>query len=173
MKNLFVFFLIFGLGALTFFIADRFLRPAEETLLTTQQEATSTPVVTEEEIASSSTQTDTSEPVVMSEDGSQLDGPFPLMTKKGEKTGATVRIIRSPEENLIQFEGFTETHSPDDDIYFASDLDATSHITLGYAKLNSGVTVYGIPLDADLDTYPYILIYDVRTKTTEYYAQIK
>lgn len=173
MKNLFVFLLIFGLGALTFFIADRFFGPKEGSEISAQQEATTTPAASDQETASSSLPVEEPEPVTVLQDGSQLDGPFPIYSKDGVQTEGTVRIIRSPEENLIQFEGFTGSHSPDDDIYFASDLKGTSHITLGYAKLNSGVNVYGIPLDAALDSYPYILLYDVRNKTTEYYAKVR
>jgi len=111
--------------------------------------------------------------VTLAPDGSLLDGPFYLFDAQGNQTDATVQIIRSPEETLLQFEDFEGTHSSDADIYFSSDLKATSYTSLGFAKLKEGVLMYGVPLDADLGTYTYILIYDVRNKNTQYYAKIR
>lgn len=176
MKQIILLIIIFVLGG----VAYAFLNPlllsllqkevtppqAEDTLVsTTSLQTEIVPVATQKEEIEEDT-------ITIAPDGSQLDGPFLIFDAQGNETEATVQIVRSPEETLLQFEDFTEKHSVDSDIYFSTDLKATSYLTLGFAKLQQGVSVYGIPLDADLSKYKYILIYDVRNKTTEYYAKI-
>lgn len=176
MKKIFLFIGIFVLGG----VAYAFLNPYLQSLLPKQEVAVlptpttedtkneSTPVASVEVEEVSPTQT-----VTIAPDGSLLDGPFYLFDAQGNKTDATVQIVRSPEETLLQFEDFEGTHSNDADIYFSTDLKATSYVSLGFAKLKQGTFIYGVPLDADLSPYAYILVYDVRNKNTEYYAKIR
>lgn len=177
MKQIVVFIVIFILGG----AAYAFLNPYLQSLLPKQEVAvtqTEIPKETEDENAQV-TQVDTKEEtplpqtVTVAPDGSLLDGPFYLFDAQGKKTNATVQIVRSPEETLLQFKDFEGSHASDADIYFSTDMKATSFVSLGFAKLSQDVFIYGVPLDADLSKYSYILIYDVRNKNTQYYAKIR
>jgi hypothetical protein len=110
--------------------------------------------------------------VTVDEAGAVHDGPFSLFNTDGTKIAGTVQIIRSPEETLLQFAGVTQKHTNDARIYFATDKTAAKHFDLGVAKLNDDVSVYGMPIDANLRIYKYILIYNPDTKTVEWYAEI-
>jgi hypothetical protein len=127
-------------------------------------------VVTPPKIETEPTVTKT-QPTV-DEDGAVHDGPFSLYTLDGVKLGGEVQIIRSPEETLLQFTGVTERHSKNAHIFFATDKTATKHLDLGAAKLNDGMAVYGMPIDADLRIYKYILIYNPDSEKVEWYAGI-
>jgi hypothetical protein len=173
MKNIVLFIVIFGLGAITFALLNTFiLSPKETAVIPTPTATTTTSTDESEDLETEDVPSDDDE-VVITADGSLLDGPFIVKDADVKETKATVQIFRSPEETLLQFTNFTEGHSQDADVYLASDLKATSFLSLGFARLNQGVAVYGVPLDADLDNYSYILIYDVRNKATEYSARIR
>ena len=129
-------------------------------IVVTPEPAVPTPAVTEKK-------------VVVDEEGAVHDGPFSLLSTDGTKIAGTVQIIRSPEETLLQFTGVTQRHSSKAHIYFATDKTATKHLDLGLAKLNNGITVYGMPIDARLRIYKYILIYNPDSKTVEWYAEME
>jgi len=176
MKNLITFILIFGLGALFYALLMHFFVPAQntdspnidQTSTTTAEEKTEvTPVIAQQEEKEPET------PVVITEDGSLLDGPFVIFNKQGEDTGATVRIIRSPEEMLLQFENWNEAYSPASHVYFSSDMNATEFFNLGPAKMSEDYLIYGIPLDAQLEDYRYVLVYQTQLEETLYYAKIR
>lgn len=178
MKQLFLLIIIFALGAVTY----AFLNPFLLSLIQPKEATPSDTAVTAPTTTTQTSVTKTAEPtpvpkeespVTITEDGALLDGPFAVQNARGEDTNATVEIVRSPEETLLQFKNFTSAHSPNSDIYFSNDLKASSYISLGFARLNEDVLVYGIPLDADLSKYSYILIYDVKNKTVEYSAKIQ
>jgi hypothetical protein len=174
MKNAVLFVIIFGLGALFYALLIHFFTPQEskETKILQQNATTTmhieTPPIEDAIVAEQEKKT----PVLVTSDGSLLDGPFPLYTKAGEKTNGTVRIIRSPEETLLQFENFNEPYSPASHVYFASDLQASAYFNLGPAKMTEDHLIYGIPLDAHLENYSYVLIYQTQLDEVEYYAVI-
>lgn len=175
MKNALIFIVIFGLGALCYGFVIHFFDQTK-----TEQKAddpTRAPIINiqerETQTVTEQNTTETEAPVVITNDGSLLDGPFAIFSKNGEDTGATVRIIRSPEETLLQFENWNETYSPASHVYFASDREATDYFNLGPAKMSEDYLIYGIPLDAKLESYSYILIYQTQTDETEFYAKIR
>jgi hypothetical protein len=176
MKNVIIFIIIFGLGALTYGLLIQLFSPkmpgAEEdidrapttTLQTTLDEADAIPEQEEKE---------PERPVVITPDGSLLDGPFVIFDKDGKETGGTVQIIRSPEETLLQFEDWKGSYSGASHVYFSNDLNANEYYNLGPAKMTEDYLIYGIPLDAKLDSYSYILIYDTQLDETKYYSKIR
>lgn len=179
MKQALLFIGIFVLGAIAYAFLNPFLLsllPQEEkvetvqVIPTPQPTAKTTPIQKEVPVEPKTTAEDT---VTISEDGSVHDGPFSFINASGEKTAATAAIVRSPEEVLLQFSNFTQTYSSEAHVYFSNDLDATKILNLGPAKMASGVLVYGIPLDTNLDTYSYILIYNPTLEKVEYSAKIK
>ena len=105
--------------------------------------------------------------------GGVHDGPFPIFDTLGKKTDATVQIIRSPEETLLQFEGTMEKHSDGALIYFSTDIEATKFFSIGQAKLNDSILIYGMPIDTNMNSYNYILIYNPSTSKTEFSAPIE
>ena len=175
MKKLLSFIVIFGLGALTFFLVNTVLlnkesgdQSAQTATSTATTSVQDTPLLEEE----TNSEEDEDE-VVITEDGSQLDGPFVLFDRRGDKTGATVSFVRSPEENLIQFENFDGSHSFASHIYLSNDRDATDFLNLGPCRLSEGMLIYGIPLDAQLDNFKYILVFDTQLERVEYYAKVR
>ncbi len=172
MKKILLFIVIFGLGALFYAFVARMIDTPKVAEETPTEEATTTITVTtslddEEEVALEET------PVVITPDGSLLDGPFVVFTSDGKETDATVRLVRSPEERLLQFENWNEPYAAASHVYFASDKKATEKFDLGPAHMNDDYLIYGIPLDADLGAYNYILIYQTQTGQIEYYARIQ
>jgi hypothetical protein len=177
MKNAVLFIVIFGLGALFYALVGSFIPSKTEQgdVLSREPMATTTDDGTE---ATSATSTLTEEqepepPVVITADGSLLDGPFPIVTSEAVETGATVRIIRSPEEVLLQFENWDEDYPPASHVYLSSDLNASEYFNLGPAKMSEEYLIYGIPLDANLDAYRYLLIYQTQLDETLFYARLK
>lgn len=175
MKKILLFIVIFVFGASTYALLNPLLlswidkvRPqkTERTIVST---ATIPTVVTKEEVPAPVV---TKNEVVVDEEGAVHDGPFSLYDKDGVKIAGAVQIIRSPEETLLQFTDVTQKHTNDAHIYFATDKTGKKHLDLGLAKLNEDVTVYGMPIDANLLTYKYILIFNPNTKTVEWYAEI-
>lgn len=173
MKNLFTFIVIFGLGVASYAFLQNFLSQKEK-VATDASVATSTPLadtdIEEDSLEDTMQAEDT---ITLAPDGTQLDGPFILMDKDGEEAGGTVQIIRSPEEILLQFEDLESEHSPDAHIYFADDRTASEYLDLGPAKINGGDLIYGVPLDASLQNYSYILVFDRLNGTAEYYAKVR
>ncbi len=175
MKNAIIAIVIFGLGALFYaLLSSFFTAPKADVEVTDQTPSSTLPAVIEEEETSSKAEEEKVEsPVVVTDDGSQLDGPFPILNEDGEETGATVRIIRSPEEMLLQFEHWDEEYPLASHVYFASDLNASEFLNLGPAEMSDDYLIYGIPLDADLSAYNYVLVYQTQLDETEYYAKIR
>lgn len=175
MKQLFTFIVIFGLGAITYALLNTFVfEPKvapEETPEVSLPEFEASPAETDIE--------DLDEPMVAEDtttiapDGSLLDGPFIIFDAEGKRTEATVEIVRSPEERLLQFEDLSFPLSDASRIYFATDRTASTFFDLAPAAMETGVYIYGIPLDADLGAYDYILIYDTQLAETLYYAKIQ
>jgi hypothetical protein len=176
MKKALLFIAIFALGAVSYsLLTTLFTGPLKENATTTPQiNVPSTTVQeTKDDKGSEETEVLPEDTTSLAADGSLLDGPFTLKTPGGKETGATVQIGRSPEETLLQFDGFDLDHSLASRIYFSKDLDATTHFNLAPAEMDNDVLIYGIPLDVDLSAYKYILIYDAQMEETEYYAQIQ
>lgn len=173
MKQFLLFIAIFGSGALAFALLDMFLAKKAEAPVIVEENKTAvespiakqkeTPIVEEE----------VQDKVVITPDGTLLDGPFVFFRADGTKTDATVRLVLSPEERLLQFENFDEEYSFASHVYFATDKSGSDYFNLGPAKMHEDYLVYGIPLDANLEEYSYILIYQTQLDETEYYAKIK
>jgi len=176
MKQILLLVIIFVLGAASYSFLNPWLMSflnkdeadvvTKDTATTTQEKNLVVPPTTKEEPAQKPQ-------VSVDAQGALHDGPFDLFAADGTKIGGTVEIIRSPEETLLQFKNAEVKHSEESNIYFAADKQAKKYFNLGLAKLSSGVMVYGMPLDADLSAYSYILIYDVYDNMVEYYAEIK
>jgi len=170
----FVFFLaIFGLGAATFALFDMFMAQKAEAPAETNPLATTSETVLEEALTEPEVPTLEEDKVMIKSDGTLLDGPFVLFSEDGEQTGASVRQIISPEERLLQFIDFNMEYSLASRVYLASDKEAREYLNLGPAKMQEDFLVYGIPLDADLSAFNYVLIYDEQRGETEYYARVK
>lgn len=176
MRQIILFIIIFVLGAVSY----SFLNPFLSSFLNQNNTDEEMPEVVPTEEAKPKIETPTpvvvkkeAKKVTLDETGALHDGPFQLMDKNGEPVSGTVEIIRSPEETLLQFKNTTFTHSDDSSIYFATDLKATKYLNIGPAKLNQGVSVYGMPLDADLSIYTYLLVYNTETQSVECYARLE
>jgi len=172
MKKIILFLIIFVSGMASFALFSNYQE-------TKQNKLTDTEVVLLEEtpqvIPSPQVELidDEDEPPVIVENGALLEGPFSLIDARGNTTQATVRIIYSPEETLVQFENWAGAHGSDAYIYFATDEEASDYVNLSPAKMTSGVLVYGVPLDIDLSSYNYLLVFDTFTNETLYSARIQ
>ncbi len=107
MKKLLTFIAIFGLGAITFALLNMYILnpqevPKEATPVIETPVTNDTPVTPAKEMEEELPPTTTT----ITPDGSLLDGPFIIFDSKGNKTEATVEIVRSPEETLLQFSEF-------------------------------------------------------------------
>jgi hypothetical protein len=173
MKRLILFMIIFALGAITFGLFDRFIIPSEELSAITPSTSTAQQAVSEAQQERADESPMMRDDVVITADGSLLDGPFVLFDADGQRTNATVRQVISPEERLLQFQNFEQEYPLASRVYFANDKDATEYLNLGPAQMHDEYFVYGIPLDADLSLYSYVLIYDEQRQETVYYARIK
>lgn len=174
MKQLFKFLIIFIVGAVSYAVLNPLLTSYlnKEKTPEVAKVSTSTPEVVPQKIAEV-TVPEAEDAVQIDQTGGVHDGPFPLHSSDGTKVGGTVQIIRSPEETLLQFEETTLTHSKDAVIYFATDKVATKFFNIGKAQLTENVFIYGLPIDATVGAYKYILIYNTVAKKTEFYAEIK
>lgn len=149
------------------------LKPAkkadEGSLVIQQTAATSTPATTTERTTAtpdaSTTQTDSS-----SEDFT--DGPFDVTDAKSKTRIGTVKIIRSPEEVLLQFSGMNDVPATLH-LYLAKDAHNATYIDLGAAKFADGVSIYDIPLDTDLSRYAYLNIVDQGSGALRYTAKLQ
>lgn len=107
-------------------------------------------------------------PVVIDAEGALREGPFVIRDKDGKDTGATAEIIRSPEETLLQFKDVSFTHSSSVELQLSKDVKGKDYLNLGPARLNSGVLIYGLPLDLDISIFTHLLIYDPDTNVNEF-----
>ncbi|MFT5037134.1 MAG: hypothetical protein ACI9VM_000709 [Candidatus Azotimanducaceae bacterium] len=82
---------------------------------------------------------------------------FPITDTRGHPASGDVRIVVTPDEQIIRYENYDGTNGPDLKIYLASDLEANEFIDLGPSKANKGNINYSVPLDIDIDDYPYVL----------------
>lgn len=92
--------------------------------------------------------TPVTEPVLLSQ---------PIIGTPSHPASGSVRLITTPTERIIRYENYQGTNGPDLYVYLASDLDATSFISLGRARGNQGNLNYAIPEGTDLSQYPYVL----------------
>ena len=172
MKNLIIFIVIFVCGAVSYALLGQFLQPKTEKTNITQLPTTitQTPIQPEQTESAPPKETPTT---TVDADGSETNGPFRLYTEQGVKTDATVEIVRSPEENLLQFNDVTLNYPAASFVYLADDIDATHFLNLGRATFTDAKTIYGMPLDTDLSVYHYILIYDADHQVTAFYALLE
>lgn len=110
----------------------------------------------------------TKAPVVIDADGGLHDGPFAVRDTGGKDTQATAEIIRSPEETLLQFKNVSFTHGASAELHLAKDAKGKDYLNLGPAKINSGVLIYGLPLDLDLSIFTHLLFYNPDTNVNEF-----
>lgn len=82
---------------------------------------------------------------------------FPIEDTPGHPASGYVRVVETPEEQIIRYEDYDGTNGPDLYVYLAKDLEATEFVDLGLARGNKGNINYGVPLDVDLDDYTYVL----------------
>jgi hypothetical protein len=174
MKKIVLFSIIFLMGSAAYAV----LNPLLSSFITPKKDvetvATTSPIIVEKttpQVTQSQEKETKPEPQI-DQTGGVHDGPFTILNATGVKTAATVQIIRSPEETLLQFEGEIGKHSEGAQIYFATDKNATKYFNLGPSKLNDHVTIYGMPIDANMSTYTYILIYNPTSQKVEFYAEI-
>jgi hypothetical protein len=150
------------------------LRPLTQNYLKKEVEtpvATSTPKAVVEEtpvVQETPKEEPKKAPVVIDEDGALHDGPFTVTDNAGTDTGATAEIIRSPEETLLQFKNVSFTHSASAELHLAKDVKGKDYLNLGPARINSGVLVYGLPLDLDLSVFTHLLFYNPDTNVNEF-----
>lgn len=180
MKKILLFVVIFALGAFSYSLLNPWLSSLlkKGPEVKTNDSITITNITNKESTSTANTPQVAPKPqekkeMVITEDGSQLDGPFSFVDSKGQVVPGTAQIVRSPEETLLQFKAFTGKYSPDSHIYFSNDLKATSFLNLGIAHMADGSQIYGIPAEGDLSKYHYILIYDAETGKVEYSAKIE
>jgi hypothetical protein len=175
-KNLIILGLIVVVGALTysswrpyidsFMKKDEVVAPVATTTAPSAVLETSTPApIQKVEVEK--------KPVIIDEDGALRDGPFVIRNKDGKDTGATAEIIRSPEEALLQFKDVTFTHSAGTEIRLVQKRTDATYINLGPARLNSGVLIYGMPLDIDLSPFTSLTLYNPDTNVVEYKADLE
>ena len=102
-----------------------------------------------------------------------VEGPFPIKDTPGHTASGEVEIIHSPEETLIRYLDYDGTNGPDLKIYLSKDLEAEDYIDLGQSKGNKGTLIYGVPMDADLSDYKYILTWCEAFGVLFDYAEVK
>jgi hypothetical protein len=180
MKNLILFVIIFAVGAFSYPFLNNLLEKVTNTSKESQNIQISPASITQTATQSPATSgvgaedtTTTEQALVVTTDGSVLEGPFHILNAQGEDTEGTVKIIRSPEEILLQFENFQQPYPHSAQIYFSDDLEVDDYLNLGLAKMKEKVFIYGVPQDADLGKYGYILIYDPIAETVVYSAKIQ
>lgn len=133
--------------------------------------ATSTPktVVEEAPVVETVTKEEPKKkPIVIDADGALREGPFTVTSTDGKDTQATAEIIRSPEETLLQFNNVSFTHGASAELHLAKDAKGKDYLNLGPARLNSGVLIYGLPLDLDLSVFTHLLFYNPDTNVNEF-----
>lgn len=141
---------------------------ANESDVIQQSAATSTPKASATGTTASATASSTATPAVADD---FTDGPYDVTDVKSKAKVGTVKVIRSPEEVLLQFSGMNDV-SAASHIFLAKDAHNATYIDLGSAKFADGVTIYDIPLDTDLSRYGYINIVE-QNSAIRYAAQLK
>jgi hypothetical protein len=182
MKQLLIVLCAFGLGLLSY----PFLSPVlnqftsdQSTETNNQDNMATTSTVTKQNTVATQTSpviVATTTPEVIPEkkavsidaQGALHDGPFIVKDASGTDTKATAEIIRSPEETLLQFKNVTFTHGASVELHLAKDAKGKDYLNLGPARLNSGVLVYGLPLDLDLGVFSNLLFYNPDTNVNEF-----
>jgi hypothetical protein len=99
----------------------------------------------------------TAEPVDNEVPSTLVRGPFSVVDTPTHPATGVVRVIESPEQQLIRFENYDGTNGPDLRIYLATDLEATEFVDLGEAKGNQGNINYEVPDTVNIDDYQYVL----------------
>jgi len=120
---------------------------SENTILLNEAETTATPTATNTGAVIDTKTTDSS----------LGQNRFPIVGTKKYPASGFIRVIETPEEQIIRYEEYNGTIGPDLYVYLAKDLDATEFIDLGLLRSNSGSINYGVPLDVDLNEYTYVL----------------
>lgn len=75
------------------------------------------------------------------------------------KVSGQAKIVNSENGRYLRLENFQSTNGPDLKVYFSSDTQASSYVSLGALKGNIGNQNYELPADLDLEAYPYVLIW--------------
>ncbi len=162
---------VFLLGVASYALIDGYLSRTATVSTVAEDVATTTTEI------STSTQTiepvQEEEPVVITDDGAQLDAPRTLLSADGTATDSTVRIIRSPEETLIAFSDDDIEYPRGTHIYLAEDMMGNEHFDVAPANVHEGVLVYGLPLDIDLERLTHLVLYDTFSETTIFYAKLR
>lgn len=174
MKNLLVFLIIFVCGAVSYGFLNNLLSqnstPQIDTKITQNPAIISSSTEKKQESTLGEEKVESKPPVdTISE---YVDGPFTVFTNNDKETDATVRIIRSPEEIVLQFEHVTEDFPIGSFVYLSDDVGASHYINLGTAQFTNEEAVYGLPPQWNQDTYPFILIYDTSKPETVLYAKM-
>jgi hypothetical protein len=176
-KNLIILGLVVVVGVLTYPTLkpylDSYLKKDEATVSVA---TTTTPTVVPETPAPAAPvkEVETKKaPVVIDEDGALRDGPFKITDTNDKDTGATAEIIRSPEETLLQFKNVSFTHGASVELHLAKDVKGKDYLNLGPARINSGVLVYGLPLDLDLSVFTHLMFYNPDTNVNEFVVSFK
>lgn len=98
---------------------------------------------------------ETSEPTSLP--NTPADRVFPIVDTRGHPASGEIRVVVTPDEQIIRYENYDGTNGPDLKVYLASDLDATEIVDLGPSRASKGNINYSVPLDVDIDDYPYVL----------------
>lgn len=122
-------------------------------------ESENTVLLNETDIAKTATTTTTNESTIDTKmaDPSLNQDRFPIVGTAKYPASGFIRVIETPEEQIIRYEAYDGTVGPDLYVYLAKDLDAIEYIDLGLLRSNSGSINYGVPLDVDLNEYTYVL----------------
>lgn len=81
----------------------------------------------------------------------------PIVGTRGHSASGNIRIVVTPDEQIVRYENYDGTNGPDLEIYLAKDLDANEFLNLGPSRANKGNINYSVPLDVDIDDYKYVL----------------
>jgi hypothetical protein len=77
----------------------------------------------------------------------------------GHAAGGTARLVSTSAGNVVRYENFSTVNGPDLFVYLASDLEATSFVSLGRLKATEGNINYAVPPEVDIKKYPYALVW--------------
>ena len=165
-----LFIIVFLLGVASYAFFDGYLA-RKDAAVTASSTPTSTPQTEEITVAEEPEQEET--PVVVTDDGAQLDAPIMLLRTDGTAAGVTARIIRSPEETLIEFSDDTIEYPRGTHIYLAEDMMGNEHFDVAPANVHEGVLIYGLPLDIDLERLTHLVLFDTLAEETVFYAKMR
>lgn len=166
-----LFIIVFLLGVASYALFDGYLSRKTAVVTPMPQTATSTEQAEEAIVVEEPEEEET--PVVVTDDGAQLDAPVTLLNTDGTATNITARIIRSPEETLIEFSSDDIEYPRGTHIYLAEDMMGNEHFDVAPANVHEGVLIYGLPLDIDLTRLTHLVFYDTLAEETVFYAQMR